>query len=241
MYIFVSLLAFVLWLVIAFFVLRFFFGKYFHEPRRAEIAALAAAVAFAVGSAWPFSLRAGVGTVPGAPPGAAPSSATAGPLVASTPHAAPAKPPRDVSALCRSAKAPGGQAKPKAAANPNGSVNPVASTEHPDTNVADGGQMKRGEHYRVQGWAIAPEGDRAALGVCLLIDGRIDGRSRVLYGFARPDVSAAFKRPEVSLSGFEIDVPAGDFPPGPHRLQVATMMGRGEMRVLSDARNVTIY
>lgn len=237
MSVFVACLAFVLWLVIAFFVLRFFFRNYFHEPRRAEIAALAAAVAFAIGTAWPFSVR--VAVPPPDTSHAVPAPAATPERAASTPLAIAPQPPRDVSALCRSAKDP--QAQAKTGANTNGSVDPVASAEHPDAHVADGGQMRGSEHYRIQGWAIAPDATRLALGVCLVIDGHIDRRSRVLYGFARPDVSAAFQRPEVTGSGFEILVPSDALPHGAHRLEVATIMDRGEARALSQARNVTVY
>lgn len=230
----VTLLFLALWVVVAFFVLRFLAQRYFTEPRRADVAALSVAVAFALGALWPFSARFG---------GSSSHEAGAGPIAAASPPAeqvvtatvlGAGKPPgtRDLSAACRSVKGPFGNSS-------DGALDDLREDAPRSTIVADGGHVDRNEQYLIEGWAAEPGETRPALGVCLIVDGKVDARGKVYFGVARPDLGAGFHNDQVVTSGYVIVVPAGLLSAGKHRLQVISRITGGKNVILRAPRDVT--
>jgi hypothetical protein len=216
-----------LWIAVGFFVLRYFGRKYFHEPRRADVAAIGVAVAFALGAIWPYSARFGttVGTAP------SPASTTAQSVAALGPSAA-----RDTSKACRSIKLPFGK-------TPYGSIDVLRSDGKgaPSVVVADNGEMDRTEGYFVEGWVVEPDLSGPALGVCLVVDGKLDLHDRTYYGLSRPDVALGYHRDELNLSGYRVQISPGALPPGKHQIQVVTVTAPGSQGLLVPIqRNVTV-
>jgi hypothetical protein len=230
----VTLLFLILWVVVAYFVLRYFGQRYFHEPRRADVAAIGVAVAFALGVLWPYSAR-GTGpsttTVPstaaatGAP---AQQTVTAEVLGAGAPPGA-----HDVSATCASATGNFRQA-----AN-DGSIDDMRSDAHQSNVVANGGAIDRKAQYLVEGWAAEPAAARPALGVCLLIDGKVEKRAKPYFGLSRPDLETGFHHEELVPSGYLIVIPPGLIPRGNHRIEVLAHLASGKLLVLPARRDVT--
>jgi hypothetical protein len=213
----VTLLFLCLWIVVAFFVLRYFGRRYFHEPRRADVAALAVAVAFAAGALWPFSTR--IGGARGAPP----QSTAAEPMIVNAVVIGTGNPPgaRDTTALCRSAKGLVGRV-----AAP-GSIDDVRSDEQQSATVAIGGQINSRVQYIVDGWASQRSLNRPASGVCLVVDGKLERHVRTYFGLLRPDLATGFHNDGIIPSGYLVIIPPGTLPAGKHRLQMASETAGG--------------
>ncbi|MDB5069208.1 MAG: hypothetical protein JWM87_319 [Candidatus Eremiobacteraeota bacterium] len=220
----VNVLIFVLWVVVAFFVLRYAAQRYFHEPRRADVAALGAAAAFAVGLLWPSSFHSGGQPAPAFTP------STVGALVIGS---NPPRGGRDVSAGCRSA----GEPLAKATV---GSVDFLRSDEHQSTIVSDGGQLDGKLQYVIEGWAAEPNLDRPASGACLVIDGKVDPTAKAYVNIARPDVATAYNRAQLSRAGYVITIAAGSLPAGKHTIQVLARTGAVPAGILPRTLNVTV-
>ncbi len=232
----VTLLFLVLWIAVAFFVLRFFGQRYFHEPRRADVAALGIAVAFALGALWPYSARLGSGAPPAAAQTSAPAATPPAQQVVGANVLGTGDPPgtRNVSATCRSTKSPFGRSS-------DGSIDDVRADAQQSAIIADGGRMDQRLQYIVDGWAADPAAGRPALGVCLMIDGKVDARGRAYFGVARPDLASGFHHDELTPSGYLIAIPPGLLSRGRHRIQVLSRAAGGKLLVLPAARNVTVY
>ena len=216
-----------LWVGAAFFVLRLLGRRYFHEPRRADVAALGIAVAFALGVLWPYSARVGIQV----------SSTPVHPVAVTRSNAvAPHRPPpyaRDTTAACRYVKT--------SLPTRYGAIDVFFSWEQPSVPVVEGGQMDRRDHYSLLGWATDPTGDRPASGVCLVVDGKVDTRAKVYYGTSRPDVAAALHSKQLVFSGYLIDLAPDSLTPGAHLIQVAARSATGELGVMPPERNVTVH
>lgn len=231
----VTLLFLALWIVVAFFALRFVGMRYFHEPRRADVAALAVAVAFAAGTLWPFSARSGSQPAPNVQPLAVATSAAAQPAPAAEVLGSITPPgTHDVSASCRSAKG-------SFRSTTDGSIDEVRKDAREGEIVADGGRLDHMAQYIVQGWAAEPAAVRPALAACLLVDGKVDSHSKPYFGTARPDLGTGFHHDELVPSGYVIVIPAGSLAQGKHRLEVLARLAGGKFVTLPAAREVTVY
>lgn len=210
---FVNLLFLALWAVIGFFVLRYLGLRYFHESRRADVAALAVALAFAIGAIWPYSSRLG-GTAATAPqqPAAAPAAQAAAPPA--TGH--------DTSAACATLRGPS-EDKLYGAID---DIRPVVRTARA-TMVPDNGRLDHAQRYYVEGWAADATAEHPASGVCLLVDGKVAAKTISMYGFARPDVASGYHRDAMTLSGYRIEIPARMFSAGTHHLRVVVVLNGG--------------
>ncbi len=229
----VTALFLLLWVGVAFFILRLLGRRYFHEPGRADAVALSVALAFALGVLWPYSARVGAPAPATAQhPIAAPQVSAAAVTAANAVQ--PLRPPhaRNTSAACRSVKTwfP----------NPNGAIDTVFAWERPGEPVVDGDKMDRRDHYSIQGWAIDRAGDHPASGVCLVVDGKVDARARVYYGISRPDVAAAFHHKQLVFSGYRIDLSPNSLASGSHLIQVAARSANGALGILPPDRTVTV-
>jgi hypothetical protein len=230
----VTLLFLTLWIIVAFFVLRYAGRRYFHEPRRADAAAAGIAVAFALGTLWPYAAR------PGRPPVSAPvpAAATAAPAAQTVdaPVLGNGKPPgtHDVSAMCRSARGPFGTGV-------DGSIDYLRPDAAHSTLVASGGSVDGKAQYLVEGWAAEAAAGRPALWVCLVIDGKIEARARVYFGVPRADLVSSFHHDELAPSGYTIAIGPRLLSRGTHLIQVVAKTAGGKLMMLPSDRNVTVY
>lgn len=193
------------WIVVGFIALRWIGQRFFHEPRRAAVFAASVVVAFAVGTAWPFSgLRGGAPTAPAAPP-VAPVAVAPG---------------RDVGQICQSAHLV--DAKALGSLDVVGDVIAGKPEQRPDAFVID-----RAGTLLVSGWVADVDGKTAATAACLVIDGKIDPHASAIYGVARPDVGAAYKTDALVPTGYSLTLPVRDLPRGVHRVTVAVVPSSG--------------
>jgi hypothetical protein len=231
----VTLLFLVLWIVVAFFGLRYLGRRYFHEPRRADVAALGVALAFAFGTLWPYSARVGGGaSSPAAQGTAAPTSAASQVVAAEVLGSRAPVGGRDVSASCRSAK------RQFARTAEDGSVDDMRSDEQQSTVVTNGARIDGNVQYLIHGWAAEPAAGRPAQGVCLVVDGKINSSGRSYYGLPRPDVGSGYHHDELVPSGYVIAIPAGSLPRGHHRVGVLVRLADGSLVLLSTVRDITV-
>jgi hypothetical protein len=75
-----------------------------------------------------------------------------------------------------------------------------------------GARIPQGFPLIVEGWALAPGGDRGADDVVVTVGSGVAVNARA--GFARPDVAGAFRRAGVYGAGFGATVPTGALEPG---------------------------
>lgn len=226
----IAILFLILWIAVAFAVLRWIARWFFHEPLRAEVAALTVAVAFALGASWPYSARIGNG---------APTSSVhvARPVVASM--SAPPRPP--AGRLESSSACPRAIAQGKRGTTQYGSIDQLSAASAADTNLPDGSEIDRSSYYVMQGWVADPSGEGPAKGACLIVDGKLDRRVKVYMGLLRPDVATGYHRVQLIPSGYEIIVPPDSLPVGSHRLQVAAITGAGNTQVVPVERHVIVH
>lgn len=224
-----TLLFLVLWIVVAFFVLRFVGRHYFHESQRADVAAFAVAIAFAAGVMWPYSARIG-----GNVPALGTAAATPAPEVVTAPKQPGGK---DTSAACRSVKGP-------FLSDQYGSIDDLRSDGQHDPSIIipEGGDMTRAAGYYLEGWAADPNMGKPLLGACLVVDGKVFVHDKMYYDLSRPDVSASYHNDQLTLSGYRAEIPPGALSPGKHRIQVLALTAGGSRGFIVTAeRNVTVH
>lgn len=228
-----SLLVAALWVAIGFLVLRYAGARFvFHEPRRADIAALAVVVAFVLGAYWPLTNHAASGGLSespapaapaAAPPPVVPAPAAQGASAASPALAAPAR-VADVSNRCKTAAL-------HSQAPANGFFDSLSDPQSPPQDIprrADVGA----EVYVVRGWATNRQGTGPAKSACLVIDGHIEPRALSFLGFPRADVAAALHLPGLANSGYAIVLGPSAVSRTGHRIQVAAEASDGSFSLL---------
>lgn len=83
---------------------------------------------------------------------------------------------------------------------------------------------------RVSGWAACVEADSPLKSVDVLIDNQVTGHASI--GRLRPDVAAAYSRPDFTTSGWTSVVSLGDIGVGAHELTGRATCARGESATL---------
>jgi hypothetical protein len=212
----VNLAFFAAWLILAFFALRLAGGRFFHEPGRASVAALAVVAAFAAGTTiWPYSSRIG-----GVPSDFVPSTATP----------SPPPPMRIVSDACTS----------KAVLEKGGPGNLDGVLNAAGVNIGDDAVILRNDAITVVGWGADASGKRPAVAVCLVVDGQLVSGVKSRYGGSRPDVAASLHQPALLSSQFDITLPPALLTTGAHRLRVAVKSADASFRIINGAKTVTV-
>ena len=212
----VTVLFGVLWLVLAFFALRWAAVRYFHEPGRALAAVITVLAAFLIGVAWPYSSLRGIRQTV-ADPG------ISGPAV-------PA-PVRDVAAVCKSASV--SSAAGRGSIDAVGDLRGGTPEARQDDFVADpSGTLS------VVGWAASAADLKPATAVCLAIDGKIEPLATGSYGIGRADVGAAYKSDAMIPTGFTLALPIDRLPTGRHKVSVIVVApsGSGQLQSKSTFR-----
>ena len=214
----------VLWMAIAFFILRFIAIRIFAETGRAEIAALGIVVAFTAGAVWPYSERF---HLPGT------SKENAGADVAPPAQSVAASPGamRDISARCKDAASFGN--------NGAGSLDVVHRVDDP-APLADGGALPAHAGFVLQGWAVSSKRDAVASAVCLVVDGRVEPKAAVTYGGRRADVANTYHIPALEPSAFQIVVRGDAVTAGHHRIAVAAESQGGGFDLIPGARGIDL-
>lgn len=223
----VTALFLILWLAIGFFALRLVAKYYFHEPRRADAAAAAVVLAFAIGAIWPFSARFTGSEEPNtSPPDTAviTAPATAGGSAIAMHVTVPA--------ACRSKSR-------SFVSSGAGSLDALAMGASGPEVIANGGEISRQGHYSVVGWAVDHTLGGPAKGVCLVVDGELDPHAASSYGGARPDVVAAYHNDRLLRSSFNIPIQPGLLSPGNHVIQVVAISADGSLAIIG-GRSVSV-
>jgi hypothetical protein len=78
-----------------------------------------------------------------------------------------------------------------------------------------------GRALELSGWAVLPEGHRAAQTLELVLDGQ--PVVVATYGFERPDVAAYFQLPDALNSGYRVTLPGELLTAGAHKLSIREM------------------
>ena len=183
---------------------RFFTGRY-----RPETAAAAVIAAFILGASVPRyrSPAAGVASPP----------AAAFPVVSPTAV--------DASTACSTAHLTKGIGK--------GHIDTVGVQARSDGVTASfNGRLHVNDLLVLSGWAAEPQIPAPAASVCVLVDGKIAARAKILYGSNRPDVATAYHNAALAATGFSASVSAATLAPGPHRIQAALVAADGSAAVL---------
>jgi hypothetical protein len=181
--------------------------------------------AFALGAVWPFSARLGATWAEPVP--------VAAPVATPVPGLGSPPGTHEVTAACRSV----GGSLPS---NAVGALDTLRSDTPTSVVVPTGGTIDRTTQYLIQGWAAAAGGTRPALGVCLIVDGRVQPKARAFYGASRPDVAEALHHDGALMTGYDIVIPVRLLTPGHHRIEVAVQSAAGEFAVLPVNREVTV-
>lgn len=205
-----------MWLVIAFAVLRWAARYLFREPHRATLSAAAVVVAFAAGMAVQHLIQ---GEAP--PPPAQAVEAT---------YAAPP----DVMTRCRSARFTGAV---KGLGNVDGFGQIVAGRQSSGT---DGFTANRKGTLWISGWAVDVRERVPAEAACMTIDGKIEAHASAQYGAERIDVANHFQADATAPSGFFLTLPADELRRGPHRVGVAVVLASGETDALPTNWTITV-
>lgn len=213
----------VLWAAVGFFLLRFLARRYFHEPRRADTAALAVVVAFAAGAMWPFSERFGGGATLG-------QVADAVPTAVATPLPVPAVRPSPRLVACK--------ASPALLAGGTGFLDGMHEKTSP-TPILDGEIVPSRSTILVVGWAADREMNGPASGICLVVDGHIETKAKVARGL-RPDLVTGFHKEGLLWCGYFIEIGPGTLHTGHVRIEVAEVAPDGSVRLLKGTRNVIV-
>lgn len=202
----VSVLFLLLWIVVGFFALRWLAGRFFKERYRADVFALAVAVAFAAGVLGPFNVHRGEAPAPAAPPVAV--------------NVPPPQPPHDAKSTCQAVKGVSGTAL--------GSVDVVGIA---DVGKADqqpnGFALPRNASLGVVGWVADAASKTPSIAACLLIDGDVRSDATAVYGNPRPDVATAYNAPAMTATGYFLSLPAKSLKPGTHSIKVVSVTAGG--------------
>ncbi|MBD5656444.1 MAG: hypothetical protein IAI50_14860 [Candidatus Eremiobacteraeota bacterium] len=215
----INVLFTLLWCALGVFALRFVFSR-FPGRLRAAAAAVAIVLAFGAGAYWPFSERIGQAAEVKLPVAAAPG------------QAAPSVGMRDLSAQCRG--------KQLQRSTGVGSLDVFRLRNGPGTPLTTGATLSTGDAVSVLGWSADRNSQSPAVGVCLIVDGRVDSAAHVRFGGPRPDVVAAYHRDTLLNSAFEIDLPARGLHAGNHTLRVAAISSDGQLGLVVGERAVTV-
>ncbi len=213
-----------LWSGLAFFALRYVSKRYFHERRRADVAAFGAVLAFAIGALLPIRDALGLERLPVA----AVSADAPGTSIAT---ASPAFVLRDVSSLC--------SASTRQLSDGGFGSNDTFVAQR-NQAILNGSELSRSGRYRLQGWAGDVGHDKVAAAVCLVVDGKVFRGAKSLYGGARPDVVASFHAAALLSSAYTIAFVPTRLHSGRHRLQVAALSERGYLMALPGRWDVII-
>ena len=82
---------------------------------------------------------------------------------------------------------------------------------------------KQATNITVSGWFIDEQAQRAAEGVFVNVDGKLDVPAS--YGIDRKDVADLFKNDAIRFSGFEASIPVGNLENGRHTLSLKIVKG----------------
>jgi hypothetical protein len=208
-------------MAIGFFVLRYLGQRfYFHEPRRADVAALAVVLAFVLGAYWPLSVRFGSDNV-AAPPAAAP---------------APAPAPGRVQNVSSNCKATALQVQPPG----YGHIDSLSTSPGVPTDIPGGASIRGASFYVARGWVVDAGRSVPAKAACLVVDGHVEPKALSYYGYDRPDVAAGLHTPGLARSGFEILFRRDALTDGKHHIQVAAEAVDGSVWVVQDTLDLDV-
>ena len=199
-----------IWIVVIFVAVRFFGQRFFSSPEkyRAEVAAVAVAVAFLMGLFWPFSSR----TASENPPTAAATAAPAALAVCHSPS------PHQSTVIRGIKQAQGGRY--------SGAIDALLA----DPNVAASStQFQVGCTIYANGWAADTENKKPLSGIGFLIDSKRVLNASAAYGQRRPDVAKALNAPGVLKCGYwHAEISTVGLRPGPHTIQVVGLSSDGK-------------
>lgn len=211
----ISVLFLLLWIVVGFFALRWLGQRFFKERYRADVFALAVAVAFAAGALGPFGVRRVE-----APPAAVPP-----PVAANVP--AP-QPPQNVMKVCKLVR--------KLAGSALGSVDSVGTAKDDKVDQQRNGfLLDRKASLGVTGWVADAPTKTPATAACLIIDGVVRPDAIAVYGNLRPDVATAYNTQAMAATGYLLTLPARVLKSGVHTVSVASVTASGAAALPSSA------
>jgi hypothetical protein len=107
------------------------------------------------------------------------------------------------------------------------------------TAVDPNAEIARDAQYVALGWGANRDKKAPALGVCLLVDGKLASGSIVTYGADRPDVAKVFG-PALEDTGFKIVIPPNALAKGPHHLAVAVKSDDGSFALAPNSLDVVV-
>jgi hypothetical protein len=106
--------------------------------------------------------------------------------------------------------------------------------------MADGSALPKADALRIIGWAVTSDESAPARAVCVVIDGRIAGSARVLYGGVRPDVAAVTNRPNLADSAYDARIDLASLGAGRHTVRVAAISRDGRAGYLNGSRTFVV-
>jgi hypothetical protein len=89
---------------------------------------------------------------------------------------------------------------------------------------------RKGSSVTISGWTVCSVAGSTLQRVVILIDN--EQRAEVAEFFSRPDVAAAYARPDFEMSGWRATVPLKDLPAGEHTITARGIGSRGEEATL---------
>jgi len=230
----VTAVFFILWIVVGFLACRYVTRFYFHEPRRADVASIGIVAAFALGAIWPFSQRVSAGDAALSVPGGVAAAANGG-------AARVAPPPRLAAAPTPPSEGPPAACKTGPTTLREGGTGWLDQMHAgtPPALVSSGQVVSSHEKLWVQGWAADRSMSHPSYGVCLIVDGRVDGPVNVTR-VQRQDVVDGFHSEGVRWTGFTIEIPPGSLHSGKRKIQVAALSPDGSLSLLEGKRDVIV-
>jgi hypothetical protein len=104
---------------------------------------------------------------------------------------------------------------------------------HPNEEIA------RDAQYVALGWGANADRTAPALGVCLVVDGKLASGAVATYGADRPDVAKVFGA-ALEDTGFKIVIPPNALAKGPHHLAVAVKSADGSFALAPNSLDVVV-
>lgn len=192
------------WVVVLFFAIRFAGQRFFHENYRADIAAIAVALAFVVGALWhPFSYNNA-------------NTTAAGPVVATLCYRSSENSPQEKVAL---------DLRQAAGGDYVGSLDSLS----PEPDGAQPSVFNVDCNIYANGWAAHMSTRNPASGIVLVIDSRRVVNATQVYREARPDVAKALGSATALNTGFsEAPIPTSGLAAGPHTIQLGALSSDGK-------------
>lgn len=209
---------YLLWIAIGYLGLRQAGRRFFSGPYRAEVAAAAIVVAFALGISWPHANSA---EVAGSPPPVAVAPAAPPPAAAAR--------VTDVAKACAEARLSAAAGK----GNVDAGAVVTGGTEVPAGPLPE---VHKGDTFVLRGWAANSDLNAPTAAACIIMDGKVVVATTGVYGGNRPDVAAAFNSPSLVPTGFQLLVAASAIPLGRHRIQAAAVAADGTASVIAGSR-----